>query len=266
MAAPYLVYYTAIAGRMLPFLCNRRVAVEQRFPGSDALVYRRHAESGDRRRWITIHAENMLVDWARRYAVAFHAHLRPTGPGAWFVLDIDARDRPLAMAQLAAHHAVALCAAADLDVLVKFSGSNGFHLMWEMPSLRGVGSGGIWTMERAIVDAIAAQVARRLAVDPAAASLRAAVGDEPVIATSSQDPSATAGLLFDKQILKANVNIRVPYSIHPGSGLVALPIATKDLATFTPSAATREAALDAPVVTMPTNPIARVRAALTAWQ
>jgi len=266
MPAPYLTYYTGIAPRMLPFLVDRHVAVEQRFSESRALVYRRHQESGDRRRWIIIRDEADLVDWARRYAVAFHAHLRPGGPGAWFVLDIDARERPLAMAQLAACHAVAACAVAGLNVLVKFSGSNGFHLMWEMPNLRGIGPGGLWTLERALVDAMAAQVTRRLADVPAAAPLYAAVGSGPIITTNSQDAAATSGLLFDKHILKANVNIRVPFSIHPGSGLVALPIAAGALATFTPSAAAPEAAMDSPMFSMPTSPLERVRTALATWR
>ena len=41
MPAKYLDYYTRVADRIVPFLQGRQVAIEQRFPGSRDLVYRR---------------------------------------------------------------------------------------------------------------------------------------------------------------------------------------------------------------------------------
>src|SRR5687768_10671561 len=106
MPAPYLAYYTAVADRLVPFLHGRKVAVEQRFAGSPHPVYRRHEGTGAARDWIAIRGAEDIVRWARQYAVAFHAHLKPDGPGCWFVLDIDSRHLDLAMAQLAARHAL----------------------------------------------------------------------------------------------------------------------------------------------------------------
>ena len=81
-------YYRAVAERMAPFLVGRNLAVEQRFRDGERLVYRRHEGSGAERRWITIRNAADVVRWARQKAVAFHANVKPEGPGAWFFLDL----------------------------------------------------------------------------------------------------------------------------------------------------------------------------------
>ena len=77
---------------MLPFLRGRQIAIEQRFPGSPQLVYRRHVAGGGEDTWIRIGDRAALLDWARQYAIGFHGHIRSEGQGAWFVIDIDSRD------------------------------------------------------------------------------------------------------------------------------------------------------------------------------
>ena len=211
MPAPYVEYYEAIADRIAPFLRGRKVAVEQRFPRSPHPVYRRHEETAGRRDWIRIRDGDDIARWARQYAVAFHGHLKPEGAGCWFLLDIDSRELDLEMARVAALHALDVLDEQDLQALVKFSGSDGFHLMWEMPSLRGLGRQTVWDLERAVVAAVAAEVERRLASDPAAAAVREAVGAAgQLLGTSSQDAENKRALLFDEHILKPNVNARVP--------------------------------------------------------
>ena len=267
MAAPYLAYYAAVADRVLPFLRGRRVAVEQRFRGSRQAVYRRHEGTGEGRDWIRVNEPADVVRWAGQYAVAFHAHLKPEGPGCWFVLDIDSRQLELAMAQLAALHALDVFEEQGLRSLVKFSGADGFHLMWDMPSLGGLGRQTVWDVERAVVRAVAAQVERRLAVDPLAAPIREAVGPRGrLIATSSQDATNARALLFDEHILKPNVNARVPYSVHAGSGLVAVPLDRAGLERFEEATATPEAVIAAPGgVDLPRNDLAAVKRALANW-
>lgn len=156
MAPPYVGYYESVAERMLPFLLGRKVAVEQRYPKSAGPIYRRHEGTGEDRTWITIREPGDVARWARQYAVAFHAHLKPEGPGCWFALDIDSRVLPTEMARLGALHALEVLGAQGLAALVKFSGSDGFHLMWNMPDLRGLGGASIWDIERAVVVEVAA--------------------------------------------------------------------------------------------------------------
>ena len=90
--AKYLDYYTSVADRMLPFLQGRQIAIEQRFPRSKGIVYRRHTGGSGDDTWIRIADRDALLDWARQHAVGLHAHVRSEDRGAWFVIDIDSRD------------------------------------------------------------------------------------------------------------------------------------------------------------------------------
>ncbi|MFN8590793.1 MAG: hypothetical protein U0031_04960 [Thermomicrobiales bacterium] len=268
MPGKYLDYYDAVAERILPFLLGRQIAVEQRFPGSDKLVYRRHTGEPGEDTWIRIRNRDDLLEWARKHAVAIHAHVRSEDRGAWFVIDIDSRDRPTEMARIAAEHAADVLAAQHLSALIKFSGSDGYHLMWDVPDLGDLPDAELWEMERAVVRAVACEVERRLAADPRAAPLRAAVGEgKPLITTANADRENAGAILFDEYILKENANFRVPYSIHPRTGLVAAPLSRKLLATFDPASATPEAVSRIwPQVEMPVHRLEVVSEALAAWR
>src|ERR687897_2681177 len=264
MAAKYLDYYTSVADRMLPFLRGRQIAIEQQFPHSKGMVYRRHTGGTGDDTWIRIADRGALLEWARRHAVGVHAHVRSEDRGAWFVIDIDSRVLPTEMAQRAAMHAADILAEQGLDALVKFSGSDGFHLMWDVPDLGDLKDEALWELERAVVRAVACEVERRLAGDPEAAMIWEAVGaGNPAITTGSADRENPNALLFDEYILKDSANFRVPYSIHPTTGLVAAPLTRSQLAAFRPEDASPEAvATHWPVISLPRRTIGEVQTAL----
>jgi DNA primase len=268
MPGRYFDYYTAVADRLLPFLAGRQLAVEQRFPGSQDVVYRRHTGGRGDDTWIRVADRDALTTLARQYLEGLHAHIRSEDRGAWFVVDIDSRDLPLSMAQLAAGHAAAVLSEQGLAPLAKFSGSDGFHLMWDVPDLAGVSDDELWETERAVVRAVACEVERRLADDPAAEPIHEAVGaGKPAITTANADRDNPDALLFDEYILKANANFRVPYSVHPRSGLVAVPLSREQLATFQAEDAEPEhVAANWPAVPLPSYRIDDVRRALDTWQ
>src|ERR687898_302361 len=267
MAARYLDYYTSVADRMLPFLQGRQVAIEQQFPRSKGTVYRRHTGGIGDDTWIRIADRDSLLDWARQHAVGLHAHIRSEDRGAWFVIDIDSRNLPTEMAQRAAIHAADVLAQQGIDALVKFSGSDGFHLMWDVPDLGSLEDDELWELERAVVRAVACEVERRLAEDPQASLIWDTVGPgKQAITTGSADRENPNALLFDEYILKDAANFRVPYSIHPATGLVAAPLSRSQLAIFEESDASPEAvAADWPVISLPRQTIGKVRRALDAW-
>src|SRR5215207_3225284 len=267
MSARYFDYYAKVADRMLPFLEGRQVAIEQRFPRSKQVVYRRHTGGTGEDTWIRIADRDQLLDWARQHAVGFHAHVRSENGGAWFVIDIDSRVLPTEMAQRAAMHAVDVLGDKGISVLVKFSGSDGFHLMWDVPDLGDLEDESLWQLERSVVRAVACKVERRLAGDPEASLIWETVGTgNQAITTGSADRENPNALLFDEYILKDSANFRVPYSIHPTTGLVAAPVSRSQLATFRPEDASLESvAADWPVVTLPQHSIDDVRRALAAW-
>lgn len=268
MPGKHLDYYEAVADRILPFLVGRQIAVEQQFPGSDKLVYRRHTGEPGADTWIRIGDRDDLLEWARKYVVAIHAHVRSEDRGAWFVIDIDSRELPTEMAQIAAEHAADVLADADLSALITFSGSDGYHLMWDVPELDNLSETELWELERAVVRAVACEVERRLAVDSRAAPIRAAVGEgTPLITTANADREHANAILFDEYILKENANFRVPYSIHPRTGLVAAPLTRAQLPTFDPQSATPQAVSKKwPKIPMPVHTLADVRQALATWK
>jgi DNA primase len=252
---------------MLPFLQGRQVAIEQRFPRSKGVVYRRHTGGTGDDTWIRIADRRVLLDWARQHAVGFHAHVRSEDRGAWFVIDIDSRVLPTEMARYAAVHAADVIQEQGIDPLVKFSGSDGFHLMWDVPDLGDLQDEDLWQLERAVVRAVACEVERRLAGDPEASLIWETVGaGNQAITTGSADRENPNALLFDEYILKDSANFRVPYSIHPATGLVAAPLSRSQLAMFQPEDASPEAvATHWPMVTLPQHSVDDVQQALAAW-
>jgi hypothetical protein len=139
--------------------------------------------------------------------------------------------------------------------------------MWDVPDLNGISDAELWELERAVVRAVACEVARRLSGDPAAAPIRAAVGEgNPLITTGSADRDNPNALLFDEYILKENANFRVPYSIHPATGLAAVPIPREKLSGFREEEAAPERVTAAwPDVSLPAYGLSAVRAAQAAW-
>ncbi len=268
MTARYLDYYASVADRMLPFLQGRHIAIEQQFPRTNGTVYRRHTGGSGDDTWIRIADRDALLDWARQHAVGLHAHVRSEGRGAWFVIDIDSRVLPTEMAQRAAMHAVDILDEQGIDALVKFSGSDGFHLMWDVPDFGNLDDATLWELERAVVRAVACEVERRLAKDPEASLIWDTVGaGKQAITTGSADRENPNALLFDEYILKDNANFRAPYSIHPATGLVAAPLNRFQLATFRAEDASPAAvAAHWPEVTLPRHSVKDIRRALDAWR
>ena len=267
MSARYFDYYAKVADRMLPFLEGRQVAIEQRFPRSKRIVYRRHTGGTGEDTWIRIADRDALLDWARQHAVGFHAHVRSEDRGAWFVIDIDSRVLPTEMAQRAALHALDILAEQGINALVKFSGSDGFHLMWDVPDLGDLEDESLWQLERSVVRAVACKVERRLAGDPEASFIWETVGTgNQAITTGSADRENPNALLFDEYILKDSANFRVPYSIHPATGLVAAPLSRSQLAAFRPEDASPEAvATHWPAGTLPRHSVDDIQKALGVW-
>ena len=231
---------TSTTTRASPTACCRSCRVARSPSSSDSraskgIVYRRHTGGSGDDTWIRIADRDSLLDWARQHAVGLHAHIRSEDRGAWFVIDIDSRVLPTEMAQRAAIHAADVLAEQGIDALVKFSGSDGFHLMWDVPDLDDLEDDALWELERAVVRAVACEVERRLADDPEASVIWDTVGaGKQAITTGSADRENPNALLFDEYILKDNANFRVPYSIHPATGLVAAPLSRSQLATFRP--------------------------------
>jgi DNA primase len=268
MPGKYYEYYQQVGDRIAPYLQGRRVSIEHRYPGSKGVTFRRHPSGAPSQDWIFVDTPEQVKDWVWQYAEGFHGHIRAEDGSAWFVIDIDARDLPLDMARLGAIYATEVLTEQGLAPLIKFSGSGGFHLMWNVPDCKDLSNEELWDLEQRVVGAVACQVERRLEQDAASAPIREAVGPEKsLITTSSADRENREPLLFDQFILKDNAPFRVPFSVHPKSGLVTVPLTAEQLADFDPEIATPERVANGwPALSVPDYSLAQVREAITAWE
>jgi DNA primase len=223
------------------------VALRQVFDGRP--IFRRHTESGD---WIHIADRDALMHWVQRDALAFFPELMGDDGTLWFALDVDRRRQPLAQAAAVAR---AICTVLDeraLPYLFKFSGADGFHVLWSFGPVTDETFAPLtaWEFERDVVRALR---------DRAEALLAANGMPGPLTTCDARDRAGADLVLVDELILHHKASIRAPYSLHERTGLVSVPIDPAALAAFVPTRDAAAATVVAGGVSLPVNLPARVR-------
>jgi hypothetical protein len=170
-----------------------------------------------------------VLAWVQRDAQAFFPELVGDDGALWFALDIDRRHRPLADAATVAG-AMAICAVLDaleLPYLLKFSGADGFHVLWSFGPVTAAAFAPrtAWAFERDVVGALRERAETHLAN----AGL-----PSPAATCDARDRARADLVLIDALILHDKATIRAPYSLHEGSRLVSVPLAPTALAGFVP--------------------------------
>lgn len=231
-----------MAEAALPFLLDRKIAMEVMF--GKMTMYQRHPKD-EQNKWFYVRTVEDIKDWANRHMWSFHPHLEGNNDW-WHIADIDGRTKGLThdiMKQVALHMA-SVFDELGLKYLVKFSGDRGFHFLWRWDmsgaSLRGKDK---WDMAKALTVKYAGLLNDRLAGDAILCEkLRAIVGDKcELTITNSQDPNCSRSVLVDANILHENGNIRSPFSVHPKTSLVSVPVNGVDgIETFEIGDAERE--------------------------
>ena len=212
---------------MLPFLRGRKVAIQQVFDKN--ILYRRHGAKGlpDKSGWITLNTKSELLEWARLHTYSFHPHLKGDGD-IWFVMDMDARtNKMFDLTKLAAFEMAKLLDKRKIKYLVKFSGNRGFHFMWNMGDVKPQ-----WMKFRKQIRELAGELETILQKKYADKFYRLIPRKNPIIATSSTDRRLAKSILIDEQIIHKNGMIRSPYSVHPGTGLVSVPLTGNKILKF----------------------------------
>jgi DNA primase len=237
-------YWQAKAEATLPFLAGRAVAMQLRF--DDHIVFRRHNTDGS---FVHVESSDDLLHWARQHCYSFHPHLE--GDPFLFALDIDRRseDMPLQAVNYCAQELAALLAELDIRFLLKFSGRRGFHFFWGFaPSdLEQAAGQEPWEFERAIIRGLRRRLEERLQAGTRAGELYALLGlepDMPLTVTNSADKAHERSVLLDENIVHHLGSLRSPWSVHPESGLVSLPLKVEELAGFQPEQASPQRALE----------------------
>ncbi|MGQ9554026.1 MAG: non-homologous end-joining DNA ligase LigD [Anaerolineae bacterium] len=253
-----LRYWEAKADLTLPFLAGRATAMQLVF--AKQIVYRRHDKDGS---FIYIDSREELLQWARGHCYSFHPHLEDDI--LYFVLDIDRRYQalPFALVQVAAQEMANLLAELQTPHLLKFSGNRGFHFFWgfERAEAEQASGGDIWSFERSIIRFLRARLEERLQASSQRAEFYRVLREgDPITITNSADREHERSLLLDENIVHEMGSLRSPWSVHPQSGLVSLPLGPDELATFRREDAMPDNALKrAGPVALPLNPV-------THWQ
>lgn len=242
MPIPWLMdYWEAKASEVLPYLQGRPVALELKF--DDRPIYRRRQPGGE---FTRVETRDDVLRWARQHCFSFHPHLE--NGSLYFILDIDRRDpsMPLELASLAAAETAALLAEVSVDFALKFSGRRGFHFYWAMDpgEVENAAKGEPWPFERRLIRGLRDRLEARLQAGPhREAFYRYLPPGDPITITNSADNDHPRSLLLDENIVHVNGSMRSPWSIHPESELVSLPLDPEELASFAPEDATPAEAL-----------------------
>lgn len=220
-------YWEKAAPVVLPFLRNRKIAVQQVFDKN--ILYRRHGAKGlpDQSGWITINSKRGVLDWAKLHTYSFHSHLKGD-KDIWFVMDIDSRSAKMfKLAQLVTYELAKLLDRKKIKYLLKFSGNRGFHIMWNMGDVKPQ-----WMKFRQQIREFAGKLEIILQKKYADKFYQLIPKKNPIITTSSTDRRLAKSILIDEQIIHKNGMIRSPYSVHPTTGLVSVPLTTNQILRF----------------------------------
>jgi DNA primase len=220
-------YWNKAATAALPFLKDRKVAVQQVF--GKQVIYRRHGDKGlpDKSGWIRISNVKEIKEWARLHTYSFHSHLLGE-KDVWFVMDLDGRSDELwDLTKLAASELSKLLTRKHIKHLVKFSGRQGFHFMWSLGNIKPN-----WLSLRQQIRAFAQELEIILQSKYAKRFYMVIPKRNPIIVTSSTDRKFKRSILLDEQIVHKNGMIRSPYSVHPKTGLVSVPVKPSQLLKF----------------------------------
>ncbi|MFH0912616.1 MAG: DNA primase small subunit domain-containing protein [Patescibacteria group bacterium] len=230
-------YWEKAAPVVLPFLRGRKVAVQQIFDKN--ILYRRHGAKGlpDKSGWIEIDSTKDIVDWARLHTYSFHPHLLGVDD-TWFVMDIDARSNKMFdLVKIVGYEMAKLLDKKGVKYLLKFSGNRGFHFMWSVGKIKPN-----WLSLRKQIRELAKELENILQKKYADKFYCITPKKNPILTTSSTDKATAKSILIDEQIIHKNGMIRSPYSIHPKTGLVSVPLTVNQILRFN-----RDSALPAKV-------------------
>lgn len=205
--------------------------------------------------WIYVPDRRVLREIVREHGYEFFPHLEGLHD-FWFALDIDVRSLPLTLGKVVVRTALDILEERNAKYLLKFSGSNGFHVHWtfrpdDLPR-------GKWRFVRSIVRSLRDETERRLQAGERRKAFYAHIpASDPITELSAADKEAQRSVLFDELILKSQATIRAPFSLHMRRRLVAVPVDPKRLEAFAPERdAAPERVRSRRGVRFPENPVA----------
>lgn len=235
-------YWDKMAGRALPYLVDRRVAVQQNFDGK--ILYRRHMLKS--KRWIHIKEKKDVIFWARLHTFSFHSHLEGDKI-TFFAMDLDNRSKKMDFdcMKIAASEMAKILEEKGINFICKFSGGNGWHFIWAFKNedIKGLK---IFEEEQKIINRLTALLEDKIQRSDLKKHFYQYIkkGD-PIFIVNSQDKDHRSSILIDELILKRRGVIRSLWSVHPATNWISRPVETGDILSFNPKTmATTKAAIN----------------------
>lgn len=235
----YTRYYKAVAGRMMPFLEERPVAVSWQ---AGAVFSRR-----DMKGPIRVDCESMLMEWVERGAKAFHVSpIAETGE-VWFALALDSGNLPFEAVRLTALKLLLVLEDVQLDGMLTFDGRKGIGLLWSYGVFNSDEiNEDLWKFQHRVAAAIQERLEQRLASTPERDRIGRWIGYEGPVTrlegiridyrTGGAIPSSPGEghdlVVISTSAMTPNGLVRAPLSLHEETGLSVMPVSRSDLYSF----------------------------------
>lgn len=232
MPIPWLMdYWDKMADKTLPYLVDRRIAVQQNFEGK--ILYRRHQLKN--KNWIHIKNKKDILYWAKLHTFSFHSHLEGDKI-TFFAMDLDKRSKKMDFEcmKIAASEMAKILEEKGVNFICKFSGGNGWHFIWafENSDIKGLR---IFEEEQKIINRLTALLEDRIQRSELKKHFYQYIKKgEPIFIVNSQDKDHPNSILIDELILKRRGVIRSPWSVHPATSLTSRSVETSKILSFNP--------------------------------
>jgi len=222
-------YYDSVSELILPFLKGRRIGIKQIF--GKEVIYRRHMP--DKTHWIYIDNKKDLLFWVKWHGWSFFPHL-DSEENLWFAMDIDKRKVDFRGVKIASYFMSQILKELKINFLVKFSGANGFHFLWQYKKPLSVKTKP-WQFEHKTIEFLQKILEERLQKSKYKNYFyKFLKPTDPITFRSANDPKNDRSILIDEYILKQKATIRAPYSLHEKTKLVSIPIKHSLILSFEP--------------------------------
>jgi len=244
-------YYQKVGEKMIPFLESREAAVTQVFENNR--IFRDKENSGK-----PLHIDNKrsLLKWVDWHGQEFFSSI-DAHRALWFCIDIDKREKiPFQLVKTAAELMCIILKKAGIDFLLKFSGKNGFHFLWNLGKidrrkLKKIDSAflpekprerplkevdlKVWELERRVIENLQGRLEKALQHSKMRDDFYTILPHtSPITVCDRKDIRHKDSILIDSLLMRERGFVRTPYSLHLETSFVSVPIFKKELPNFNP--------------------------------